>query len=290
MNVHDVDSVEYLTNGEFEKIINFLISKREERAIKLAEKYPDYRIRPRTFVPKSDKIIDSESFKYLQKWNIPFYDGIVMETMLHKEDQGFIDVVEFTYQLNCFSKTIFHRMKWSIANGYDENGFMFFIWNDWDKKQFDGRFDMLKKQANTAFDTATNLLDYHINFVYNDDFKFATVDEVRELFDELVKKNIWPSKDGDLYTVYKGASYEEAETDSKDKFYSGKISKLDEIHLRGTFNKIKPILQSLNSKLLFVPSEYEDGTFDGFWCMHKFGKSVWFVPQFLVFFNPEYKF
>ncbi len=318
MKVYDVDSEEYLKSGEFEGIIDFLIERRRERAVSLAAKYSGYQIRPRVYVadpkklatenkrtdrdladngakqdfnnPKAtDNPYDRESFKHLQEWNIPFYDGIIMETMLHKDNEGFIDVVEFTYQLNCFCKTIFHRMKWSIANGHNSDGFMFYIWNDWVDKQYNHEFDTLKAQADIEFNNAANLLEYHKNFVYNDLFKFATVEDVRELFDELVDKGIWLGKNGDLYQVYSGASFEEAETDSKDKFYSGKISKLDEIHIRGTFNRFKPLLQSLNSKLLFVPSSYEDGTFEGFWSIHKFGNRVWFIPQFLVFYNPNYK-
>lgn len=318
MKVYDVDSEEYLTSGEFEGIIDFLVARREERSLKLASKYPGYQIRPRVYVANPKKLATEnkrvdrdlaednakqdfgnqiatdnpyarESFKHLQEWNIPFYDGVIMETMLHRGDEGFIDVVEFTYQLNCFCKTIFHRMKWSIANGHSQDGFMFYIWDDWKNKQFSNEFDTLKIQSDVAFDNADNLLDYHINFVYDDAYKFATVDEVRQVFDQLVNTGIWLGKEGDLYKVYEGATYDEAETDSKDKFYSGKISKIDEIHIRGTFNKLKDTLQTLNSKLLFVPSNYAEGTFEGFWSFHKFGKRVWFIPQFLVFYNPNYK-
>jgi hypothetical protein len=316
MQVYDVDSDAYLQGGEFESIIDFLVERREARSTVLSNKYPTYRIKPRVYVanpkkiaqtnkvvdrtlaevgtrqdfsnpPATDNPYDRESFKHLQEWNIPFYDGIIMETMLYKDGNGYIDVVEFTYQLNCFSKTIFHRMKWSIANGHKQDGFMFYIWKDWQDKQRNNEFDKLKEQSDIAFQNADNLLDYHRDFVYNDDYKFATVDQVRELFDQLVEKGIWLGKDNDLYQVYKGAEFEEAETDSKDKFYSGKISKLDEIHIRGTFNRLKPTLQSLNSRLLFVPSEYTEGTFEGFWLFHKFAKQVWFVPQFLVFYNPN---
>jgi hypothetical protein len=316
MKVYDVDSDEYLRGGEFDSIIDFLVERRKTRADVLSAKYPGYQIRPRVYVanpkkiaevnkvtdrelaeagmrqdfgnpPVTDNPYDRESFKHLQEWNIPFYDGIVMETMLHKDNNGYIDVVEFTYQLNCFCKTIFHRMKWSIYNGHKSDGFMFFIWNDWVEKQRDGEFDKLKAQSDMEFDNANNLLDYHQNFVYNDDYKFATVEQVRQLFDQLVEHKVWLGKDGDLYHVYTGAEFDEAETDSKDKFYSGKISKLDEIHIRGTFNRLKPILQTLNARLLFVPSDYPDGTFEGFWMFHKFAKQVWFVPQFLVFYNPN---
>lgn len=316
MKVYDVDSEEYLSSGEFEGIIDFLVERREQRSLQLANKYPSYRIKPRVYVANPKKLATNnkrddrdlaevkatqdfgnppatnnpytrESFKHLQEWNIPFYDGVIMETMLYKEGNGYIDVVEFTYQLNCFCKTIFHRMKWSIANGHGSDGFMFYIWKDWEDKQRNGEFDSLKQQADKCFDEAINLLDYHKDFVYNDEYKFATVDQVRELFDELVAKEVWLGKDDDLYHVFKDATYEEAETDSKDKFYSGKISKLDEIHIRGTFNRLKPTLQTLNSRLLFVPSEYPEGTFEGFWLFHKFAKQVWFVPQFLVFYNPN---
>jgi len=316
MKVYDVDSDEYLRGGEFESIIDFLVERRSNRSEKLSEKYPSYQIRPRVYVanpkkiaevnkvidrtlaeegkrqdfgnpPVTDNPYDRESFKHLQEWNIPFYDGIVMETMLHKDGNGYIDVVEFTYQLNCFCKTIFHRMKWSIYNGHKSDGFMFFIWNDWVEKQSNGEFDKLKEQSDMEFDNANNLLDYHQNFVYNDDYKFTTVEQVRELFDQLVEVGIWLGKQEDLYHVYKGAEFNEAETDSKDKFYSGKISKLDEIHIRGTFNKLRPTLQTLKSRILFVPSDYPEGTFEGFWMFHKFAKQVWFVPQFLVFYNPN---
>ena len=315
MKVYDVDSDEYLRGGEFEKIIDFLVERREFRSAALSAKYPEYQIRPRVYVANPKKIAqenklidrtlaekgarqdfgnpivtdnpyDRESFKHLQEWNIPFYDGVIMETMLHKGTDGYIDVVEFTYQLNCFCKTIFHRMKWSIANGHKQDGFMFYIWKDWQDKQHNGEFDKLKEQSDIAFDKANNLLDYHRDFVYNDEYKFATEQQVRELFDQLVEKGIWFGKEGDLYHVYKDAKFEEAETDSKDKFYSGKVSKLDEIHIRGTFNRLKPTLQTLNSRLLFVPSDYPEGTFEGFWMFHKFAKQVWFVPQFLVFYNP----
>jgi hypothetical protein len=318
MKVYDVDSEEYFQSGEFSGIIDFLVSRREQRSVLLAQKYPAYQIKPRVYVanpkklatdtkrtdrtlaeegakqdfgnpPATNNPYDRESFKHLQEWNIPFYDGVIMETMLHKELDGYIDVVEFTYQLNCFSKTIFHRMKWSISNGHKADGFMFFVWKDWVDNQRNGEFDKLKEQSDTAFDNANSLLDYHTDFVYNDDYKFVTVDEVRETFDELVRTGIWLGSDGDLYKVYTGATYEEAETDSKDRFYSGKISKLDEIHIRGTFNKLKTTLQTLNSRILFVPSEYPEGTFEGFWMFHKFAKTVWFVPQFLVFYNPKYK-
>ena len=47
MKVYDVDSEEYLKSGEFEGIIDFLIARRQERAVALAAKYSGYTIRPR---------------------------------------------------------------------------------------------------------------------------------------------------------------------------------------------------------------------------------------------------
>ena len=282
MKVYDVNTDSYLESDEFGNIVDFIMSVHDARALSLAGKYPDYRVKPRVVVenPKGKEV-----FNHLRNYNTPFYDSVVCETILHKDNCGYIEINEFTYQLNCFSRTIFHRKKWLDYNQNGSDSFLYFIWDDWVKTQPNFEFDHLSDIADEYFDKCANLLDYHIEFVYNDEHKFATVDEVREMFDQLVEQGLFLSKHGDLYKVYEDTEYDDAQTDSKDRWHSGKLTKFDEIHLRSNYKIQEAKFKRLTSKFSFVPKDNTDGEFDGFWSQHKFGKRVFFIPQFLVFYN-----
>lgn len=286
MHVYDVNTTEYLNGNEFGNIIDFIIGVRNSRATAFAARYPDYKIKPRVTI--IDSKTDESLFNHLKNFNVPFYDSIICETLLHKDNIGYIEINEFTYQLNCFSKTIFHRKKWIDQNNDGNDKFLQFIWNGWKQTQQHNKFDALEEVANQLFDSCDNLFDFHTQFVYNDKYKFATVEDIRELFDELVAKKVLLGKIGDLYQIYTDVDYNQAETDAKDRYYSGKISKLDEIHIRGTYKKLIPILKSMSSKLHLIPLEDEHNMFEGLWLVHKFSGRVWFVPQFLAFYNGNY--
>jgi hypothetical protein len=282
MKVYNVNTDEYLESNEFNDIVDFIISVHDSREKDLAIKYPEYKVKPRVIVenPKGKDI-----FNHLKNYNTPFYDSVVCETILHKDNCGYIEINEFTYQLNCFSRTIFHRKKWLDYNNNGTDSFLYFVWDDWKKTQSDSEFDKLEAVADEHFEKCNNLLEYHKAFVYDDTHKFASVEEVREMFDQLVEQGLFLSKHGDLYKVYEDTAYEDAQTDSKDRWHSGKLSKFDEIHLRSSYKIQESKFKNLTSKLSFVPRVNTDNQFDGFWSQHKFGKRVFFIPQFLVFYN-----
>jgi hypothetical protein len=132
--------------------------------------------------------------------------------------------------------------------------------------------------------TSLNLLDYHREFIYNSNINAVSLDDVRELFEALVHAGIFLQADGDLYKVYQGVELVDANTNVKRKYHSGQISKMDELHVRSTFKaKTLPILQNLTTKLNFIPTDIAG--FEGIWLVQKFGGQVWFIPQYLVFYN-----
>ena len=254
-------------------IVKYILSIREHRFKKLLTKYPDYEL---NFRNRYD-IEDSSS--------IPFFD-IVCESLLHKDGCGYMDPTEFTYQANCFAKSIFHRKAWSEWLKINDP-FLEFVWNDWVATQPNKEFFELEKIANLMLSSADDLFQYHYMFVYSDKYKWMTEADTIELFDELVRVGIWLGKQDGLYKVYERTSVQDADTNIKHNYHAGKITKMDELHLRSTFNaKTLPALEQVNAKFNFIPMNGLD-RFDGLWSQHKFGKDVWFIPQFLLFYGKK---
>ena len=261
-----------VTEAERKDLIKFILEIRQQRYEKLLTKYPTYVL---NFRNRYD-IEDNSA--------VPFFD-IVCESLLHKDSYGYMDVDEFTYQANCFAKSIFHRKLWTTWLTLDDP-FLTFVWDDWVKYQPNNEFGQLERIANSMMSSADDLFQYHYMFVYSDKYKWITKNDVVELFDELVRVGIWLGKEGELYKVYERTAVEDADTNIKHNYHAGKISKIDELHLRSTFNaKTLPALQQINSKFNFIPLEL--GRFDGLWSQHKFGKDIWFIPQFLLFYGKK---
>jgi hypothetical protein len=260
-----------VTDTERKDIIKYILDLREHRYKKLQEKYPDYLLNFRNRYNIEDNSL------------VPFFD-IVCESLLHKDGCGYFDITEFTFQANCFAKTIFHRKQWTDWLQATDD-FLYFVWDEWMKRQPVDEFTQLEKIANQMINSADDLFQYHYMFIYNDQYKWITDADITELFDELVRLGIWTVEENGLYKVYDSTEIEDADTNIKHNYYSGKISKIDELYLRSMFNtKLLPVLQQVNSKFNFIPS-HGLGKFDGLWSQHKFGKNTWFIPQFLLFYN-----
>jgi hypothetical protein len=271
--VYNVNTIEYLKSDEFNNIAEYILETRHNRAYNLLDKYPGFLINPRC----QD---DNDMTDYLKRFNVPYYD-MLCETIVHKDDTGYIDIVEFTYQLNCFAKTIFHRRYWA---GELRDTFLDFVWNDWKKYQIDNCFDRLEQQANTMFEQL-DLFEYHKQFVYNDQYQFATEDDMRKLFDHLVEVGLLLSKQDDLYEIYTGIDLEDANTNIKERFHNGAISKMDVLHTTANFNvKTLPKLQSIKGRFNLIPVDGSN-EFNGMWLEHKLNNKIWFIPQFLAFYN-----
>lgn len=282
MKFYNVNTKEYIANGEFIRIAEFISSIKKSRAERLAIRYSDYKIKPRTI---EDSDLHSSINIHLQRTNMPFYDSLLCETLIHKQGCGYIDLQEYTFQLNIFCKTIFHRRRWNPYKLGGPDKFLNFVWEDWKQTQPNFEFDILEQHANTIFDNSENLLEYHKNFVYNDDYQFVTEKDMRELFDGLVNQNIWLSKQDNLYQVYENVDYDDVVTDSKNNYYLGNVSKFDEIHIRAKFSEHNKKMRQIRSKVNFVPRNEQSGFFDGFWSEHKLNGKVYFIPQFLVFYS-----
>jgi hypothetical protein len=250
-------------------IIKYVESIRSSRMQALNAKYPEYEINIRNrHEHEPDNVI-------------PFFD-IVCESLLHKDGNGFFEVPNFTYQMNCFAKSIFHRKAWWDFLGKTEP-FLEFILKDYKEHE---DFIKLEQVALTEFDRAFSLLEYYQNFAYNDDFRFVQEEDIRELFDELVKFGLFLGRHGDLYQVYTDVDLTTADTNIKYLYHSGRLSRIDKIHLQSKFDVVSmPVLSKINSKFNFIPKSDPDSLFSGLWSQVKFGNSVWFIPQFLLFYG-----
>ena len=279
MKPFSVNTPEFLNSQEFCDLVGFITGVIETRAANLADRYPEYKIKSRCHRE------DRDWTYYPTRYNTPFFDA-VCETLLHKDNNGFLEVNEFSYQLNCFSKAVYHRKLW--ADKFTETSDQFFtmIWNDWQDNQKDDEFDNLKSIAHSILSTAETLTDYHRDFVYNPTYSFVTVNDVREIFDQLVEQGIFLSNNGDLYQVFENVDCETADMDTKTKLKSGQLSKLDEIYIRSKFKvETIPALEKLQTKFNFIPIHGDISKFEPLVALVKLDNKIWFVPQFLVFYS-----
>jgi hypothetical protein len=273
MQLYNVNTVDYLQSSEFKDISNFISTLRDQREAGLLSRYPEHKINPRC--QKNQDI----SFSFVER-NTPFFD-IPCENLLHQGLDGWVDIIEWHYQLNCFLKGMYHRLEWSKLPNNNPDAFLQLVWKDWSTSNT--QFSQLMEHAAELF-TSLNLLDYHREFIYNSNINAVSLDDVRELFEALVHEGIFLKADGDLYKVYQGVELVDANTNVKRKYHSGQISKMDELHVRSTFKaRTLPILQNLTTKLNFIPTDIAG--FEGIWLVQKFGGQVWFIPQYLVFYN-----
>jgi hypothetical protein len=274
---YHVNTKEYSSSNEYIAIFTHLNQIAKTRADLLSIKHPTYQIKHRASAERSMDY-------HMTAHNVPFYD-IICETLLHKDGNGYLDIVEFTYQLNLFAKTIFHRKLWGDCLNQLPDQFLYFVWNNYKTNQIDGEFDKLETVANTMLDSY-NLLEYHQQFITNDAYQFITINEARDLFDQLVDKKVFDSSTGDLYQVYSGVPFDEVNTDAKTIFHSGSITKMDHLHLSSKFKvETRPALMSIKSKFNFIPKDDPCGMFEGLIVNLKLGNKVRFLPQFLVFYN-----
>jgi hypothetical protein len=272
MELYNVNTTEYLQSTEFKDIVEFINGIRDQRKVNLLNRHPSYQINPRC---QRDQDI---SFSFIER-NTPFFD-MPCETLLHKDSNGWIDIIEWHYHLNCFHKGMYHRLEWSKLPNHNPDKFLQEIYEDWNTNK---EFQLLMTQSAEAFNLH-NLLAYHKNFIYNEQFEPISLDDVKELFDALVNQGVFLSKDGDLYQVYEGLEIEQATTNVKRKYYSGQITKMDELHVRSTFTvKTLSILKNLTTKINFIPNDIRG--FDGIWLVQKLGGKICFIPQNLVFYN-----
>jgi hypothetical protein len=272
MELYNVNTPEYIQSLEFKDIVQFINSVRDQRKVNLLNRHPSYQINPRC---QPDQDI---SFSFVER-NTPFFD-MPCETLLHKDSNGWIDIIEWHYHLNCFHKGIYHRLEWSKLPNHNPDKFLHEIYQDWSSN---ADFQQLMTQSEETFNLY-DLLDYHKNFIYNADIEAVSLTDVRELFDALVDNGVFLNKNGDLYQVYENLEFEQANTNVKRKYYSGQITKMDELHIRSTFAvKTLSTLQQLKTKLNFIPNDIKG--FDGIWLVQKLGGKICFIPQNLVFYN-----
>jgi hypothetical protein len=286
MNFYNVNTTEYQQSSEFKDIMSFVHDLRLERLNKLTAKYPGFTVKHR-IQSESTEYIGSQ-FYYMTHFNVPFYESFLCESLLHKDGNGYLELNDFAFQLNVYCKKIFHRKFWSDWNTGERDEFLYYVYELWHKHQRGGEFDYFQSLAQSEFDRAGSLFEYFKSFVYNESHQFVTLDEVRELFDQLVDKGIWLKRDGDLYQVYENVDYaEQQDMDVKVIYHAGKISRIDELHMRSVAKQRIPVFNSLTSKLNFYPVDDPEQRFEGFWHSPKLGGKVWFVPQFLIFFTPQ---
>jgi len=273
---YNVNTEQYLTSEEFINITSFIQQIKSSRIINLYAKYPSYQIKPRCSHTKIDTY-------HLTSHNVPFFD-IVCETLLYKNKNSYLELNEFIFQANCFAKTIFHRRWWADQLQSDRDFFLDFVWDDWKSTQPHDKFDQLENIASSYFKSSNNLLDYFINFVYNPNYYFITIEEGRELFDELVESNIFLSKSNDLYQVIDNVEFDDINADTKSKLNN--ISRLDLLHIQSNYRiKTLPALKKIRSKFNFIPMNDTSKKFKGEVVEVKVGNSVQFIPQFLFFYN-----
>jgi hypothetical protein len=272
MKLYDVNNTTYLESDEFKDIVDFAQQVKHTRAVDLQEHYPEYRIRARY---RADQDI---SYSFLTH-NIPFYD-IPCEVLLHQNIEGYLEINEWHFQLNCFLKSMFHRHWWS-----QQDAFLNFVYSDWKTKQSNNEFDLLEEQAFAIFEECPNLLEYHKRFIYNQEIQMVSLENVRALFNGLITSGLIIGGEQDVYQVYAGIEYDDADTNVKRKFHAGLLSKMDVLYIKSKFKaEILPKLQSLKTKFNFVPQP-DIGTFEGMWLTQKLNNQIWFIPQFLVFYN-----
>lgn len=285
MEPHDVNGPGYFDSDEFKQVSELVNSIQRARKMDLIKTYPEYKIKSRVDL-KDTEYLSSKHY-YYKHFNVPHYDTSFCESLLHKDDSGYLELNEFYYQLNVTCKTIFHRRKWFQWSSNTRDKFLEFTYDKWKRYQKDQEFDILEEQANKLFDTSESLFEYYRDFIFNEDYKFCSLEQTRDLFNELVDVGIWFSRDGDLYKIYHSTFFEEPDLDPKVRFYSGKISKMDQLHVRSVLKKTISISENLKSRINFFPSSNTEGVFNGFWSLSKFNNRVWFVPQFLVFYNEK---
>ena len=281
MKLYNVNTEEYFNGKEFNSVIDYIVSIKEERANSLRLKYLNMTINSKY---NRKDVLSEDLFYYFVQRNSPHFD-IVCDTILHDDLKGYMEINEFTFQVNCFSKSIFHRILWSEFSNTNKDKFLYFVFDDWKKYQIDNKFDELEKIARTIFDQCETLEEYYIKFVYNEEYSFVSLEDVRELFDELVKKGLFLNSIGDLYQIYDNVSIENADIDIKTKYYDGHIKKIDALHIDSAFKtRTLPLLKSLNTKFNCIPKNIDE-KFNGFWYQNKLGDKVWFIPQYLLFYN-----
>jgi hypothetical protein len=274
---YNVNTKEYSSSDEYVAIFAHLNQIAKTRADTLAINYPTYQIKHRASAERSMDY-------HMTAHNVPFYD-IICETLLHKDGNGYLDVVEFTYQLNLFAKTIFHRKLWGDQLAQTPDKFLYFVWNNYKTKQLDCDFDRLESVSNSML-ANYDLLEYHRRFITNDTYELIALEEARDLFDQLVDRKVFDNSIGDLYQVYSGVPFDEVNTDAKTIFHSGSITKMDQLHLSSKFKvETRPALMSIDSKFNFIPKDDPEGMFEGLIVNLKLGNKVRFLPQFLVFYN-----
>lgn len=282
MEPYNVNTDEYACSTEAASIVSYIQSIVAARKHNLLDRYPGYKINPRcVFVFEEER----ELYSSIRDRNVPFFD-IICETLLHKDDKGYLEINEFAYQLNCFQKNLFHRVIWSDAVGTNRDSFMDFIWKELKANQPLGEFDQLESIARSLFVEAPNLLTYLKQFTFNEDYQFVTLQDVRELFDALVDSGVFLGKYGDLYHVYSNTDIDHADTNTKRAYHQGEFKKLDYLYLQSKYKvEIEPKLKSLKTKFNFIPLSDPDGKFDGTWSTVKLSDGVHFIPQFLVFYG-----
>lgn len=270
--------VQYTTTEEFKAIEEYISSIITDRASSLCNKYPDYKIKTRANIGYLNTY-------HITNHNVPFFD-MLCETLLHKDNAGYLEINEFLYQLNCFAKTIFHRKIWADAFDSTPDKFLQFVYTDWKQNQINNEFDVLEATALDLFKASTNLKDYHRDFIYNTQYEFVTLAELRELFDGLVEQGVWKAKDNDLYQVYNDVEIEQVNLDTKHKMQTGQISTIDKLHIRSKFKvDTVPKLKSIDSKFNFIPMNDGQELFEPLVAEIKFGNKIWFIPQYLVFYS-----
>jgi len=286
MNFYNVNTLEYRESEEFKEIMSFIHDLRLSKLEKLNSNYSDYKIKQR--VQSNSKEYKDSQFYYMTHFNVPFYESFLLESLLHKGTDGYLEINEFSFQLNVYCKKIFHRKFWSDWNTGNKDDFLFYVYDLWKKHQRNKEFDLLESIAIEEFNKATGLFDYFKNFVYNEKIQFVTLEQVRELFDALVETGIWLRRDGDLYQIYENINYDaDQDLDVKVMYHAGKITAIDELHIRSVVKQRTAIFNSLKTKLNFYPVDDPERRFDGFWNSPKIGNRVCFLPQFLIFYTPQ---
>lgn len=286
MKFYNVNTPEYQASTEFKDIMSFIHDLRLSRLDVLLSKYPGYKVKHRIQQDSND--YKGAQFYYMTHFNVPFYESFLCESLLHKDRNGFLELNDFAFQLNIYCKKIFHRKLWSDWNTGTKDTFLYYVYDLWRKHQRNGEFDKFESIAIRYLDECDNLFEYFKQFVYNEEYQFVTLDEVRELFDELVENGVWLNKFGDLYQVYENVDYEDQEKlDVKVAYHSGNISKIDELHMRAVASQREKLFKSMKSKLNFHPVDDPEHRFEGFWNSPRLGNKVWFIPQFLIFYNPQ---
>jgi hypothetical protein len=284
MKLYDVNNLEYLNGSEYTQISDYLRNIRLSREKLLLERYPDFRVKRR--VDTTTKEYNENKFYYPLHFNIPHFDVEFVEMIVHKGMEGFFELNEFAFQLNASSKTMFHRKLWNDRNIELKDNFLNFVYNHCKKHQQNKEFDLLEETAFFIFEKSDSLFDYYKNFIYNDEYLFATLDDYRELFDQLVEKKIWLSKEGDLYKLYDNIEFDDVKGfDMKLLYHTGQLSNIDLIHIESVYKQRVKVLSSLTSKLNFIPVDDQNNEFNGMWGSPKIGNKVLFAPQSLIFYN-----